>query len=204
MSAAGLPEAACHPEGMRLTVPEGGLVDGDVTLRVPRPDDVDRIYEVVSTNRDITYWTRIPWPYERVHAREHVQRAPALFAAGTDAPFAVVDSISGVLLGSVGLHKLGAALDPRSALLPNEIGYWLAPDARGRGICTRAVRLLVNWAFGTLDLDRVWLSVVVGNEVSRRVAERAGFVHVRDIAENECCDDLRALRVFTRARDGVL
>lgn len=56
-----------------------------------------------------------------------------------------------------------------------EVGYWLLRDARGRGAATRAVRLLVGYAFGQLGLERLELFTLPDNVASERVAERAGF-----------------------------
>jgi RimJ/RimL family protein N-acetyltransferase len=55
-----------------------------------------------------------------------------------------------------------------------EIGYWLRADARGRGVTTAAVRLIVAWALAA-GAARVQLRAAVGNDASRRVAEKAGF-----------------------------
>ena len=55
------------------------------------------------------------------------------------------------------------------------IGYWLAPQARGRGIATHAVRLICRWAFTDLDLARLELTCGPDNLASQRVAERCGF-----------------------------
>lgn len=57
-----------------------------------------------------------------------------------------------------------------------QIGYWLVPEARGRGHATRAVVLLTTWLFG-LGAARVFLTVVAGNASSAAVARRAGFVY---------------------------
>ena len=56
-----------------------------------------------------------------------------------------------------------------------EIGYVIAPDARGRGIATRAVSLLTEWGLGTLGLRRIELRIDPRNTASCRVAERAGY-----------------------------
>jgi [ribosomal protein S5]-alanine N-acetyltransferase len=56
-----------------------------------------------------------------------------------------------------------------------EIGYWMAREARGRGLGTRAVRLLSRWAIDALALERVELLANPANEGSQRLAERAGF-----------------------------
>ena len=55
------------------------------------------------------------------------------------------------------------------------VGYWLLPSARGRGIATRAVRLLSGWAAHDLGVTNLQLTTEPANERSRRVAERSGF-----------------------------
>ena len=59
--------------------------------------------------------------------------------------------------------------------LTAEIGYWMAADARGRGIGTRATRMLAEWALMSLGLERLELLAHPDNEASQRLAERAGF-----------------------------
>ena len=56
-----------------------------------------------------------------------------------------------------------------------EIGYWVAPEARGRGVAPTAVRAVCRWAFSTKGLELIEWRAEVGNEASRRVAEKAGF-----------------------------
>ena len=58
------------------------------------------------------------------------------------------------------------------------MGYWLLPQARGRGLATRAVRLLSGWAFYDLGLTRLRIFAEPENERSQRVAERCGFKRV--------------------------
>lgn len=74
------------------------------------------------------------------------------------------------VLGGCSLHDV--RLDQGCAAL----GYWLAFEARGRGVATHAVRLLARWAFAELGLARLELTCGPDNEASRRVAERCGFV----------------------------
>jgi RimJ/RimL family protein N-acetyltransferase len=56
------------------------------------------------------------------------------------------------------------------------IGYWVAEPARGRGVCTRALRLLATWALESLELQRVELITDPENAASQRVAEKVGFL----------------------------
>jgi RimJ/RimL family protein N-acetyltransferase len=56
-----------------------------------------------------------------------------------------------------------------------QLGYWVKREARGRGIATRALRLLSEWAFAELGAYRLQLLAEPGNVASQRVAEKAGF-----------------------------
>ncbi len=58
-----------------------------------------------------------------------------------------------------------------------EIGYWVAPHARRRGVAVRAVELLTAWTFAQLPIERIELMPYVGNAASAAVARRAGYVH---------------------------
>jgi RimJ/RimL family protein N-acetyltransferase len=55
------------------------------------------------------------------------------------------------------------------------VGYGLLPQFRGRGFTVRALRLLVDWAFGPAGLARLELGAAVENVASQKVAVRAGF-----------------------------
>ena len=56
------------------------------------------------------------------------------------------------------------------------VRYWLLPEARGRGLASRAVRLLARWAFSTLRLRRLTAVIELENCASGAVLRRCGFV----------------------------
>jgi RimJ/RimL family protein N-acetyltransferase len=60
----------------------------------------------------------------------------------------------------------------------NEVGYWMHPDARGKGLMTAAVRRAVRYAFDELGCRRLFLRAAAGNAASQHVARQAGFRHV--------------------------
>jgi RimJ/RimL family protein N-acetyltransferase len=75
-----------------------------------------------------------------------------------------------VVWGEVGLRGFDVAV--RRA----EIGWWLAPEARGRGVAAVAVDLVAAWALGPpLGLRQVWARIDPDNAASARVAAGAGF-----------------------------
>ena len=96
------------------------------------------------------------------------------WAESSEAVFAVCDATQpDLLLGLVGLHGIDLGGEPGGVA---EIGYWMSPSGRGRGLMTRAVRLVSAWAVDELHLTRITWFAIVGNDASRRVAEANGYV----------------------------
>ena len=56
-----------------------------------------------------------------------------------------------------------------------EIGYALLPSERGKGCCTEAVQLMVDYLFLSMDVSRVQATISIKNKASERVLEKAGF-----------------------------
>lgn len=72
---------------------------------------------------------------------------------------------------------LGLALVPKieREAQTAELGYIVAPAARGRGVATATLGLLTEWAFTELDMLRLELLITSTNGPSKRVAERNGY-----------------------------
>jgi len=103
------------------------------------------------------------------------------------AELAIADAGGDALLGSVILHSL----DWRHG--HGELGYWLVPAARGRGLATRALRLALRWMFDDLGLERAEIVATPDNPASVAVARRLGFVQEgllrkRDVERGERVD----------------
>jgi RimJ/RimL family protein N-acetyltransferase len=138
---------------------------GELTLRPFTEEDIAWVY-AVSLDPAVQTYVQIPLPYRMEHAAYFVrQMAIGAWALRERAEFVV--ERAGLRLGRVGL-----GLDGNGAA---QIGYWMDPAARSRGVATEAVRALCRWAFATLGLDLIEWRAEVGNVASRRVAEKAGF-----------------------------
>ena len=81
----------------------------------------------------------------------------------------------GRLAGSFSLLELTS----RAAY--GEIGYWVASAARGRGVATRSVALMRDWAVAALRLRTIEILVHRDNGPSRAVALRAGFADTGEL-----------------------
>ncbi|WP_137287532.1 GNAT family N-acetyltransferase [Halorussus salinisoli] len=69
-----------------------------------------------------------------------------------------------------------------------EIAYWLLPEGRGEGYATEAVSLLLDYAFETRGLRRVFARVVDFNERSRGLLKRLGFTEEGRLRDHEYLD----------------
>lgn len=151
-----------------LPLPDPPLADDEIVLSPFTEADVDRIVESCN-DPGIARFTFLPVPYERRHAVDFYSRQDERRDRGEALDLAIRDRTDDSVLGAVGLRAFRE--DRRSV----EVGYWVAPDSRGRGVAPRAVRLLAGWALAELPLARVDLPLDHGNAASRRVAEKAGF-----------------------------
>jgi RimJ/RimL family protein N-acetyltransferase len=143
--------------------PSSPLSDGAITLRAWRETDVPAIVAICA-DPDVARFTRVPSPYTEQDARE--------FLAGTvleELGFAIVAAADeDDVLGSIGLRDGG---EDRA-----EVGYLVGAHARRRGVASRALRLLSDWALGEEGgMARVQLVTRPENVASQRTAERAGF-----------------------------
>ena len=137
---------------------------GDILLRPWREEDAD------------SYWAALESPGGRLWHGSTMQTRDDVVATlarrrdwspGDHASWALVDGAE--LLGSISVHRIDRDQDD------GEIGYWIAPAARGRGLAVTAAAAACRWGFAELGLDRIQLFHAVENVVSARVAEKAGF-----------------------------
>ena len=118
---------------------------------------------------DTLRFTRIPEPPPPGFASTWVSGHEDARRDGTRAGFAAVGA-DGEFLGLA----LAPEIDRHGREL--ELGYLVAPEARGRGVATEILRLLTDWAFRELDAQRIYLIIDVHNPASERVAECCGYV----------------------------
>jgi RimJ/RimL family protein N-acetyltransferase len=151
---------------MRLSVPTDGIRESEIVLRLPTIDDVDALLPAFADpeTRDAG---NLP-AFGRDELAASLQDLPALADSGRLLPLAAVGADTGEVIGAGMLHHL----DLERSIV--EIGYFVLPQARGRGVGTTIARMLAEHAF-SLGIARVAAYVNVGNDASHRVLERAGF-----------------------------
>ena len=138
-----------------------------LVLRPFRPDDVDAVFAACQDPEILRWIAAVGVPYRREDAAAFVLgEAPGQRREGTGLTVAI--EADGELVGASGVQRIG-----QHPIGP-EVGYWITPQARGRGYAAEAAHALADWAIG-LGAPRVYLVADVANAGSQTVAVRAGF-----------------------------
>lgn len=147
------------------------LTDGVVRLRAWRADDAPALAAAWADD-EVRRFTRVPEPADEATAARWIAGVGERWA-GRRSLDLVVSPVGGdEVLGEVGLGPFDPARNAAA------LGYWVAADARGRGVATAAARLLVDW---TIDPAGLALAALVAttdpaNPASEAVLRAVGFV----------------------------
>jgi RimJ/RimL family protein N-acetyltransferase len=154
---------------MDVLPPEPPLSDGVVTVRPwGEPGDVEAIVAACNDRAIAHFLDMIPQPYTRSDAETYLEACRIGWRDGASANFAIV--VDGRAVGSIGVRWI----EPDQGVA--EVGYWVAPEARGRRVCTRALKLVSGWVLARPEMARLQLRADEENVASKRVAENAGFM----------------------------
>jgi RimJ/RimL family protein N-acetyltransferase len=155
------------PAPVSLSYPDPPLGEDEIALRPWEDADLDAMV-AICRDPDVARFTRVPDPYSEADAGAWIDAQPGRLETGEGLTLAIT-AAAGSPVGSVGLR-----IDPGDREVA-EAGYMVAPEARGRGLATTALRLASRWGLRDLGLARVHLTTHLENAASQRVAERAGF-----------------------------
>ena len=137
-------------------------------LRSLRADDVAALYAAGQANTEhLRRW--MPWANDPGPERTegYVRAAVALFETGEALPGLIVEDAA--IVGACGFNRIERQNDSAT------VGYWLAASHVGCGLMTAAVRALIAYGFGDLELHRIEIGTAPDNARSRAIPERLGF-----------------------------
>jgi len=160
----------------------GSRIDDDLELRLLEARHAPALFELIDQCRDdLRTW--LGW----VDAVRSVADVRTFIRAALQDFAASRRVVGGIwhqqrLVGVIELQALPADR-------VGEIGYWLAPAARGQGLMTRAARALLDHGFRTLGLHRIQIRCATGNRASRAIPERLGFALEGVVREAEWVND---------------
>jgi len=141
---------------------------GGVCIRPYDAADAPALFEAIHESMaELLPW--MPWchpGYSIEEARAWIELTLAGHLDGTMFDFAI--EADGSFAGACGINHI----DPLNRVA--NLGYWVRTSYAGRGIVTRAVHQLVDWALANTSLERIEIVAAVDNVRSQRVAERVG------------------------------
>jgi len=161
-----------------MPLPTPTLHTSRLLLRPFGAADADAIYALQSDPRVLRYWDAPPWS-DRVRAERFLASCKEIEQAGTGARLAIERAgDGGGFIGWCCLMQWNP--DHRSA----SIGYCFGESAWGQALATEAADAMLQWAFDTLDLNRVQAQTDTRNLASARVLEKLGFVREGTLRED--------------------
>lgn len=135
-----------------------------LTLRPGWPEDAPALTRAIAHESVAFKLARLPWPYTQEHAAQWLMQL-----SRPDEVSRVIIAHEGTgprLVGGIGIHPDGDT---------HEIGYWLTPDAWGRGYATEAGRAMLGIARYAMGLKRLTSGHFVDNPASGHVLAKLGF-----------------------------
>jgi RimJ/RimL family protein N-acetyltransferase len=161
----------------RMTLPTPTLHTTRLRLRPFTPADADQLLALHTDTRVMRYWDSPPWSGP-ADAQRFLARCQQLAEDGTGARVAIDRVEDGAFVGWCTFVEWDP--DFRSATL----GYCLEEAMWGQGYATEAAYAVLDWAFDTLDLNRVQSETDTRNVPSARVLEKLGFLREGTLREN--------------------
>lgn len=148
----------------------------NVVLRLPQMDDYEAWFTLRRSSRDFLRPFEPRWTEADLGRRiyvSRVRRAREEAEQGTDYSFFIFveEGRSEILVGGITLSNIR-----RRAAQFVTLGYWMGQQYAGRGLMSEAVAICLPFVFETLDLHRIHAAFLPGNDASRRVLEKNGFV----------------------------
>jgi [ribosomal protein S5]-alanine N-acetyltransferase len=160
-----------------MSLPTPTLRTSRLRLRPVADADEEALFALHSKAHVLRYWDAPPWS-ERVRAARFIAACRQMADDGTGARLAIDRVSDGAFVGWCSLTRWNP--DYRSATL----SYCLDDAAWGHGYATEASRTLLQWAYDTLDLNRVQAESDTRNAASARVLEKLGFAREGTLRED--------------------
>jgi RimJ/RimL family protein N-acetyltransferase len=149
---------------------ETPLTDGHVVVRLAAERDIPEVLIAHQDDPELHIRRGLKKPPSGAELGRQMEAAASLRANGISETLTIVAPGSDECLGQIIIHEIDWEH------LRAELGIWLAPKARGRGLASGALRLTAGWLLGAWGLERIQLRTEADNEEMLLTARAAGFV----------------------------
>lgn len=137
-----------------------------IVLRPLTPEDEAALAMVLSDAETMRWYPR---PFTGDEVREWIERQLGRYSSSTGL-LGLVEKQTGRLIGDCG--PVWQEVEGRTEL---EIGYHVSRERWNQGFATEAARVVIDYAFENLGVERVVSMIRPENLASRRVAEKNGL-----------------------------
>jgi RimJ/RimL family protein N-acetyltransferase len=164
--------AATVPAGTAFRHLRDGLRGPRVLVRLWSDSDAEALFAAIDRSREHlrTWMEWVDRHQDVADTRDYITRALLDFTRRDSMALGIFDRTDNrTVLGSTGFHDIDWTVPTL------EIGYWVVPEAEGRGYVTEAVALLTEFALREFSANRIAIYCDPRNLRSRRVAERLGY-----------------------------
>jgi RimJ/RimL family protein N-acetyltransferase len=155
------------------------MTDGVLALRLFGERDIPEILIAHQDDPELHLRLGLDRPPSGAELGRQAERAPAEREAGRSVRLTVLQHGSDTCVGRILVHGIDWTHSHA------DLGMWLAPQVRGRGLAPRALRLATRWLLEDCGLQRVQLMTEPSNQPMIRAAQAAGFAEegvLRDYA----------------------
>ncbi len=158
-------------------------INQNISLKFPELKDADRIFQLTDRSREyLREW--LPWvDFTKTveNSRKFIQISRQDYIDQKSMVTFIV--WKGKVVGVAGFNQIDW---PNKSV---QIGYWLDKNYEGKGIMTKSVEALTDYAFNQLSINRVEIKAAVNNKKSRAIPERLGFVKEGIMQQAEWIND---------------
>ncbi len=140
-----------------------------IKLRIHKASDADAIYKHIRDKEIQKYTLNIPFPYTKANAVDFIKQATKNRKLKSAYEFAITNLDNDEVIGGISLMNLD--WKNKNA----ELGYWLAKKYRNKGYITEAIKLILEFAFKELKLNRISARLWEKNLASIKVLKKNKF-----------------------------
>lgn len=168
------------------------LTGNSITLRFVQPQDSLQICRIVNEPIVRQAMVTVNYPFAEADAHEFIKHGNSDYARR----FAVLAKDRNEVLGCVSLLEID------NAHCQAELSFFISEQASGKGITTQAAKLILQYAFSDLKLNRIYAFHLVENAASARILEKLDFklegVLRERVKKNNRFHDVKQLSLLSR------
>ncbi len=159
------------------------IVNKEIELKLPNEFDAAELYRLIEGSREnLGQW--LPWVKSTNNAEMISTFIKALQEQYiSNHGFKAIIIYNGSFAGLIGHNSV--EWDRKCA----SIGYWLGESFQGKGIMTMALQAFIEYAFNTMQLNKIEITVAEENSNSKALPKRFGFKEEGIIRDAECLND---------------